>query len=83
MRVTAGSIDADILATHQSRFQVAVLGPTRGHFRWQAREQTGFEGHHFPLDWEAQRASCPHGPASRRWMVGYDRRQAPSRGCGR
>lgn len=54
--VDAGYIDADILATQQARFKVEVLGPTRGNFRWQAREQTGFEGHHFTIDWETQRA---------------------------
>src|SRR5262249_31330595 len=77
--VDAGYIDADVLATNQARFGVEVLGPTRGNFRWQAREQTGFEGHHFTIDWPAQRAICPHGHASRKWARTYDRRHAQPR----
>ena len=77
--VDAGYSDSDILATQQARFKVEVLAPTRGDFRWQAREQTGFEGHHFTIDWKAQRAICPQGHASRRWTVGYDRRHAQPR----
>jgi transposase len=64
--VDAGYSDADVLATNQARFGVEVLGPTRGNFRWQAREQTGFAGHHFTIDWAAQRAICPQGHASRK-----------------
>jgi transposase len=77
--VDTGYIDAAVLATNHARFGVDVLGPTRGNWRWQAREQNGFEGHHFTLDWEAQRAICPQGHASRRWTRVYDRRQAPPR----
>ncbi|MGZ3599738.1 MAG: transposase, partial [Ktedonobacterales bacterium] len=57
--VDAGYIDADGLAAAHSRFQVDVVGPTRGNFRWQARAQQGFEGHRFQIDWEAHHAICP------------------------
>jgi len=72
--VDAGYIDADGLAAAQSRFQVDVVGPTRGNFRWQARDQQGFEGHQFQVDWEAQQAICPQGHASVHWRPSYDRR---------
>jgi transposase len=77
--VDAGYIDADVLATHQARYNVEVLGPTRGNFRWQARAQTGFEGHHFTIDWHAQRAICPQGHTSQSWTRNYDRRHAQPR----
>jgi transposase len=72
--VDAGYVDADGLATNQARFGVEVFGPTRGNFRWQAREQTGFAGHHFTIDWEEQRAICPEGHTSQSWTRAYDRR---------
>jgi transposase len=72
--VDAGYIDADGLATAQSCFQVDVVGPTRGNFRWQAREQQGFEGHQFQVDWDAQQVICPQGHTSVGWQTSYDRR---------
>lgn len=72
--VDAGYIDADGLAAAQRRFQVDVVGPTRGNFRWQARTRQGFDGRQFQLDWEAQRAICPQGHTSAQWHTSYDRR---------
>jgi transposase len=77
--VDAGYVDADVLATNQARFGVDVLGPTRGDYRWQARAQTGFEGHRFTIDWDRQRAICPEGRTSHSWTRNYDRRQAQPR----
>jgi transposase len=77
--VDAGDVDADVLATNHARFGVDVLGPTRGDYRWQAREQTGFEGHRFTIDWEGQRAICPQGCTSHSWTRNSDRRQAQPR----
>ena len=74
--VDAGYVDAEVLATNQARFGVEVFGPTRGDLRWQARAQTGFEGHHFAIDWHAQRAICPQGHTSQSWTRNYDRRDA-------
>jgi transposase len=72
--VDAGYIDADGLAMAQGRFQVDVVGPTRGNFRWQARKRQGFAGHQFQIDWEAQQAICPQGHTSLSWQPSYDRR---------
>jgi transposase len=77
--VDTGDVDAEGLATSQARFGVEGLGPTRGDVRWQAHEQTGFEGHHFRIDWAAQRAICPEGHSSRKWARAYDRRSAQPR----
>lgn len=75
----SGSIDADILATSHARFGIDVLGPSRGNYRWQAQEQSGFEGHHFAVDWDAERAICPQGHSSTSWTVNYDRRHGQAR----
>lgn len=72
--VDAGYIDADGLAAAQRRFQVDVVGPTRGNFRWQARDRQGFDGHQFQIDWEARHAICPQGQTSLSWQTSYDRR---------
>jgi transposase len=72
--VDAGYVDAAGLATSWTRFGVDVLGPTRGNFRWQARDHQGFDGHQFAVDWEAHHAICPQGHASRHWRRSYDRR---------
>lgn len=72
--VDAGYLDADALAAAQGRFQVDVVGPTRGNFRWQARDQQGFEGHQFQIDWQAQQAICPQGHTSVSWRPSFDRR---------
>jgi transposase len=77
--VDAGYVDADVLATNQEQFGVEVFGPTRGNFRWQARKQTGFEGHYFTIDWEARHVICPEGHTSQSWTRSYDRRHAPAR----
>jgi transposase len=77
--VDAGYIDADGLAAAQGRYQVDVLGPTRGNFRWQARDRQGFDGHQFQIDWEARQAICPQGHASVGWQISYDRRRGRER----
>ncbi len=72
--VDAGYIDADALAAAQSRFQVDVVGPTRGNFRGQARDRQGVAGYQFQINWEAQQATCPQGHTSVFWQPSYDRR---------
>lgn len=72
--VDAGYVDADGLAAAQRHFQVEVVGPTRGNWRWQARDQKGFDGHQFRIDWAAQHVICPQGHTSLSWHTSYDRR---------
>ncbi len=77
--VDAGYVDAEVLAASQARFGVEIVGPSRGNFRWQAREQTGFQGHHFTVDWAAKRVICPQGHSSRSWTPMQDRRHVHTR----
>ncbi len=61
-----------MLSTSQSRSGVDALGPTRGDVHWQAREQSGFEGHQSRIQWEAQRAIRPQRHTSREWTSSKD-----------
>jgi transposase len=70
--VDAGYIDAEGLATSSAQFGVDLVGPTRGDYRWQARES--FNRRHFVIDWPAHRVTCPEGRTSTGWTPAYDRR---------
>ncbi len=70
--VDAGYVDAHLLVSSQTRFDVDLVGPTRGDHKWQARQQTGFDASHFQIDWDKQQAVCPQGQVSMGWMEAYD-----------
>jgi transposase len=75
--VDSGYLDAlQLLASHDD-FGVALLGPSRRDYHWQAREQTGYASEHFRIDWEHQRATCPVGRTSSSWRPDTDRRGNP------
>jgi len=48
--VDTGFLDAALLVTSQADYGVALLGPTRGDYRWQARAGEGFDAQHFRID---------------------------------
>ena len=48
-------------------YGVALRGPARPDYRWQARAQNGFALTDFQLDWEGERAICPAGRTSISW----------------
>ena len=83
--VDAGYIDAEGLATSRMQFDVDLVGPTRGDYRWQARRQPDraqardpaqepFDRSHFAIDWAAQHVTCPEGRTSTKWTPAEDRR---------
>lgn len=72
--VDAGYIDAAGLASSRTQFDIDLLGPTRGDYRWQAREQKLFDRSHFVIDWAARRVTCPAGQTSTSWTSVEDRR---------
>ncbi len=69
----AGYVDADLMAGSQERYQIAVVGPVRADTSWQARQDQGFAGAQFRVDWEARRVRCPQGKLSQRWQPGWNR----------
>ena len=69
----AGSLDADMLVTSRSLYQVDMLGPVSLDGSWQAQAATGFDVTHFHLDWAAHRGSGPASRTSRWWRSSPDR----------
>ena len=62
--VDTGYVDAQLLVESQRDYQIDLVGPTRKNYRWQAKQQKGFDANHFPIDWEQQQATCPEGHTS-------------------
>jgi transposase len=68
----SGYVDADDLVTAQRRYQIEVIGPPFGLYSRQHQPGQGYDWQAFVLDWEAQQAHCPQGPASGHWRPGRD-----------
>jgi len=73
--VDTGYVDAKLLVESQRDYQIDLVGPTRKDYRWQARQQKGFDASHFPIDWEQQQATCPEGHTSMSWTPAIDKRK--------
>ncbi len=43
----------------------------------QSLAANGYEGEHFKLDWEGQKAECPQGETDRKWQTKKDREAGP------
>jgi transposase len=72
--VDTGYLDAALIVSSQTDYQVDLIGPTRADYHWQAREATGFAVEHFRIDWERQVATCPVGHTSVSWTPAVDKR---------
>lgn len=80
--VDAGYIDAEALASSRAQFDIDLVGPTRGDYRWQARQlvcdqapnHAPFDRTRFVIDWVAQQVTCPEGRISTKWTPAEDRR---------
>jgi transposase len=70
--VDAGYLDAPQIVASQEDYGVALQGPARPDYQWQAREGTGFALADFQLDWEREQARCPAGKTSLSWRVRPD-----------
>ena len=56
----------------RQQYGIDLIAPTRADHKWQAKEQQGFDGSHFPIDWDAQKATCPSGWESSSWTPAID-----------
>ena len=66
--VDTGYMSAEMLVQSQQTYQVDLVGPPRGDYRWQAQAGEGFAAADFKLDWTAQQATCPQGHQSQSWV---------------
>ena len=74
--VDTGYLDAELLAESKKNYGVDLHGPTRPDYKWQARENTGFEAAAFTIDWDNEVATCPEGKQSLSWTPAIDRQDA-------
>jgi transposase len=51
-----------------------VIAPTRADHKWQGQTKRGFDAASFPVDWAAQKVTCPAGRQSLSWTPALDRR---------
>jgi transposase len=73
--VDTGYVDAQLLVESQRDYQVDLVGPTRKDYRWQAKQQKGFDASHFLIDWDQHQATCPEGHTSISWSPTRDKWQ--------
>lgn len=71
--VDTGYVDAKLLLTSRTQFQVDLVGPPRKDYKWQAQAQAGFAASDFQIDWQRQVATCPEGKTSLSWTPAIDR----------
>ena len=74
--VDSAYVDADLLVSSQRDHGVSLEGPVRGVANQYARAE-GYEQHHFAVDWEHERVTCPQGKASVTWRAGRDAASVP------
>jgi transposase len=65
--VDSGYLDAPQIVAAQEDHAVALRGPARPDYQWQARAKNGFALTDFHLDWEREQATCPTGHTSISW----------------
>lgn len=65
--VDSGYLDAPQIVAAREDYAIALRGPARPDYQWQARAQNGFALDDFRLDWEGERAICPAGHTSISW----------------
>ena len=65
--VDSGYLDAPQIVAAQEDHAVALRGPMRPDYQWQARAGSGFALDDFHLDWEREQATCPTGRTSISW----------------
>lgn len=75
--VDTGYVDAKRLVSSRTRHGVDLLGPARGDYHRQAREDKGFAARCFAIDWDRHQAICPAGQTSASWTPVHDRSGNP------
>ena len=65
--VDSGYLDAPQLVAAHDDYTIALRGPARPDYQWQARAQNGFALDDFHLDWDGEQATCPAGHTSISW----------------
>jgi hypothetical protein len=59
-----GYVDAELLVTAQTTYQIDVVGPSFGSYSHQRQAGQRYDLQAFVMDWEANQALCPQGQTS-------------------
>jgi transposase len=70
--VDAGYVDAPLVVASQSNYAIDLVGPVRLDHSWHAQTGQGFDVSAFTIAWSEQRAHCPTGQTSERWVETRD-----------
>jgi transposase len=73
----AGYVDAGLLITSQSDYQVELVGPVISDASWQSRDGNGYSIDSFHIDWVGKTATCPCGNVTRDWTPSRDASGSP------
>ena len=75
--IDTGYVDARRLLSSRTRYDIDLLGPTRGDYHRRRRENKGFAAQDFTIDWERRQAICPAGQTSANWIPTLEPRGKP------
>jgi len=70
-----GFVNAPLLVEAGERYDIDLIGPTRGDNQWQLKEGAGFAARDFDFDWDREQATCPEQKISSSWTPAVDRRK--------
>lgn len=76
--VDNGYVDADLLLSSQSDYQVELVGPVRRDDHWQAKADKGYSKDDFDIDWEGKSVTCPQGHTTHDWVITQDAKGNPA-----
>ena len=77
MYLDGGYVSSEVLLESKRRHHLELIGPLRLDASWQSLAANSYEGEHFKLDWEGQKAECLQGETSRQWQTRKDSKAGP------
>lgn len=67
-----GYLSAEHLVNSKAEYDMDIVGPVRQNHSWQAKAANGFDASFFQINWDKQKAICPQGHSSTKWLPGKD-----------
>jgi transposase len=65
--VDSAYIDAELLTSSRTQFEISLVGPGRRDNSWQAKVEGGYDRYRFKIDWDQRSVRCPQGKTSVSW----------------
>ncbi|MGW5640883.1 transposase [Streptomyces sp. NPDC003832] len=67
--VDGGYLSVALLESSAVHHQIQLIGPVKASGAWQKKEQTGFTGDDFTIDFDRRRVTCPNGQIAKTWIA--------------